>query len=163
MVQDMSFNLLGRDGFGQVPREVNIKAVKDSQVVAEELEWDDVEETLQAINRSRNTDSLGVLADRVIIFVAHDDRLAFTSGDLSECGLDLGVEGVAGHDDDDGHVLVNECERSVLELSSEDTFAMSIADFLDLQGTLKAGSVLISTAHDKQRLGVDQSPLCQLL
>lgn len=43
------------------------------------------------------------------------------------------------------------------------TFGVSVADFLDLQSTLETGGILISTTHDQQGLGVNQSILGQLL
>lgn len=46
--------------------------------------------------------------------------LTLSSGDLSKRRLDLGVERVSSHDEDDGHVLIDKRERSVLELTSED-------------------------------------------
>jgi len=38
--------LLGRDGLSQVPGEVYIESVLYSQMVAQELQWDDVEQPL---------------------------------------------------------------------------------------------------------------------
>ena len=46
--------------------------------------------------------------------------LTLSSGDLSKRRLDLGVERVSSHDEDDRHVLVDKREGSVLELTSED-------------------------------------------
>jgi hypothetical protein len=46
--------------------------------------------------------------------------LTLSSGDLSKRRLDLGVERVSSHDKDDGHVLIDKRERSVLEFTSED-------------------------------------------
>jgi hypothetical protein len=46
--------------------------------------------------------------------------LTLSSGDLSKRRLDLGVERVSSHDEDDGHVLIDKREGSVLELTSED-------------------------------------------
>ncbi len=65
-------------------------------------------------------------------------RLALAGSDLGQGALHLGVERVAGHDEDDAarmasvrcrlrfttndsrKVLVDECQRAVLELSGED-------------------------------------------
>ena len=46
--------------------------------------------------------------------------MTLSSGDLSKRRLDLGIERVSSHDEDDGHVLVDKRERSVLELTSKD-------------------------------------------
>lgn len=46
--------------------------------------------------------------------------LSLSGTHLCEGRLHLGVERVSSHDENDGHVLINERERSVLELSGED-------------------------------------------
>jgi len=46
--------------------------------------------------------------------------LTLSSGNLRKGRLDLGVERVSSHDEDDGHVFIDKRERSVLELTSED-------------------------------------------
>jgi hypothetical protein len=85
--------------------------------------------------------------------------LTLSSGHLSKRGLDLRVERVSSHDEDDGHVLIDERERSVLELTSEDlddkfclctltsltyTLTVHVRDLLDLQSTLQTGGVCSS-------------------
>jgi hypothetical protein len=120
-------------------------------MVTEELERDDVEDTLETVDGRGNDDSLVVSArilwanhvshcavphvpiqrneahlinpvfNSRIIFTADDNWSTFAGGDLSERRLDLGVERVAGHDDYDRHVLVDESERTMLEFSSENT------------------------------------------
>lgn len=153
--------LLGRDRLGKVPREINIKAVEDCQVVAEELERDNVEDTLETIDSSRYDNCLvlstlvlvhAVLDSRVVL-AADDDGSAFSGRDLGEGILDLGVERVTGHDNDDRHILINQRQRSVLELASENTFRVHVGDFLNLEGALEASRVLVSSTHDKQAAG----------
>jgi hypothetical protein len=58
---------------------------------------------------------------------------------LGKGGLDFGIEGVFGHDDDDGHVFVDESERTVFEFTGEDAFGVHVADFFDLERTFEAG------------------------
>ena len=43
--------LLDGDRLGQVTREINVKTLKDGQPVSNELQRDNVEETLEAVNR----------------------------------------------------------------------------------------------------------------
>ena len=77
--------LLGRDRFGpgkpsvigtdrrvmkhsQVPGEVHIKSVLHSQVVAQKLQWDDVEQSLEAVDRPWNANRLDMFQEiRVVV------------------------------------------------------------------------------------------------
>jgi hypothetical protein len=85
--------------------------------------------------------------------------LTLSSGDLSKRRLDLGVERVSSHDEDDGHVLIDKRERSVLEFTSKDlddqfclcsltsstyTLTVHVRDFLDLQSTFQTSGVCSS-------------------
>lgn len=164
--------LLGRDRLGEVSREVNIDAVHDGEVyrsvhiahpritqsrtVRQELERNNVDETLKTIDSSGDTDDLvGRVGNRVVIVIADDDRSTFSSGDLGKSRSDLGVERVSGHDEDDAEnehgqanlayylrkVLVHKRKGPVLELSSEDSLAVHVGNLLDLQGTLKTSSI----------------------
>lgn len=112
--------LLGRDGLGEVAREVDVDAVHDREVVREQLERDDVDETLKTVDRPRDSDKSIVGRERVVVVVADNDRLTLAGLDLLERRLDLRVERVLGHDEDDRKVLVDECEGAVLEFSGED-------------------------------------------
>lgn len=105
----------------QVPREVDIEPVLNSQVITQQLQRDDIQNTLQAIYSLRHADSLDVLGDSFVVFVAHDDGLGFPRGDLGEGRLYLGVQRVLRHDDNHGHVLVDQGEGAVLQFTSEDT------------------------------------------
>jgi len=90
-------------------------------VVAQNLKRDDVQQPLQAINSLGNADRLGTQRDTIVALIAQNDGLGLPGSDLRERRLDLGIQRVLGHDDNDGHVFVNQRKRSVLELASEDT------------------------------------------
>jgi hypothetical protein len=139
--------------------------------VREQLERNDVDETLQAVGSLGYSDDLGSIGNRVVVLVTDNDcwstwprisgadkltGLTLSSSDLSEGRLNLRVEGVSGHNEDDGHVLVDKRQRSVLELSSENlksanscktepgtayTLTVHVRDLLDLQSTLETRSV----------------------
>lgn len=152
-------------------------------MVAKQLQRDDIQDPLKAVDSARdyNLAPAGLLERRVVI-AADDDWLPLAGGNLREGRLDLGVERIAGHDDDYWHVLVDERERAVLEFTSEDTcrcaillvpitrliserrtLRVQITNFLDLEGTLKASSILESTTHDKQRARDLERFRCELL
>ena len=142
-------------------------------MVAKQLQWDDIQDPLKAVDSARNYNlAPASLLERRVVIAADDDWLPLAGGNLGEGRLDLGVERIAGHNDDYWHVLVDERERTVLEFTSEDTcrcvvllvpitgliserrtLRVQITNFLDLEGSLEASSILESTTHDKQRAG----------
>jgi len=91
-------------------------------VVAQNLKRDDVQQTLQTIYSLGNPDRLGTRRDAIVALIAQNDGLGLPRSDLRERRLDLGIQRVLGHDDDNRHVLVNQRERAMLELASEDTY-----------------------------------------
>lgn len=155
--------LLDGDRLGKVPWKVDVDACGDGEVVREELERDDSQETLKAVDGAGDTDGLHTRLDVLVVVVANDNGLTFSRCDLHERGLNLGVQRVLGHDQNDGHRLVNESERTVLELTGKDTFRVHVADFLDLKGALETGSVLISSTHDEQGALLGQSVVSKTL
>lgn len=147
----------------QVPREVDVEAVLDRQVITQQLERDDVQNALQHITRLRHTDRLRVLRHRRVVLIADDDRLRLARRDLRERALHLRVQRVARHDDDHRHVLVDERERAVLELAREDALRVHVADLLDLQRALQARRVLQPAPEDQQRPRVRERRVRQRL
>jgi len=106
----------------QVPGEINVESILHGQVVAKELQGDDVEQSLQTVDGLWNTDRLRVLQEfRVVVVVANDHRSCLPRSDLRERGFDFGEQRISGHNDDDWHVLINQRERAVLEFSGKDT------------------------------------------
>lgn len=127
--------------YSQVPREVDIKAILDSQVVTEELQRNDVQEPLHNIDSLGYTDGLDTLLDAIITIVADNDGMGFASGDLCKGRLNLGVQRILRHDDDHRHVFVNQGQWTVLQFTREDALRVHVADFFDLQGSLQASGV----------------------
>ena len=111
----------------QIPREVDVEAVEDCQVVAEELEGNDVENALETVDSPGYDDRLvlpaivfvSAVIDSWVILAADDDGGTLSSGDLGQGVLNLGVQRVARHDNDYRHVLVNQRQRAVLQLAGE--------------------------------------------
>jgi hypothetical protein len=114
----------------QVSWEIDVETVHHGEMVAQELEGNDVKDALEAVDSGRDEDGLvaaaGVLVcaatDGRIVAIADNDGSALTSGDLGECRLNFWIEGIASHDEDDGHVFIDESQRTVLEFTSEDTY-----------------------------------------
>ena len=126
-------------------------------MVAEKLERNNVEESLQAVNCLRNPDGLATRRDRIVIYVANNDGLGFAGGDLRECRLYFGVQRVLSHDDDDGHVLIDQSEGTVFKLSGENTLRVHVGNFLDFQSALKACG--ISAGRIDQRILATYKPI----
>ena len=74
------FRSLYGDRLGQVPGEVDVQTLHDGQPVGNELERDDVEDTLETVNRLGYLNFQGLAGlEFVIVDVADDDGLATTS------------------------------------------------------------------------------------
>lgn len=72
--------LLDSHRLGQVAREINVETLHDSQPVGNQLQRNDVEETLQAVDSLGNLDLLGLVGCELLIAgVADDNGLATTS------------------------------------------------------------------------------------
>ena len=74
--------LLDRDRLGKVTREVNVQALEDSQPVGNELQGNDVEDTLKAVDGLGDLNLLGLRGLELLISrVADDNGLAAASND----------------------------------------------------------------------------------
>jgi hypothetical protein len=83
-------SLLDGDRLGQVAREIDVQALKNSEPVGNELERDDVEETLEGVDGLGDLDLLSLRGlELLIVRVADDNGLAATSNDW-EVGLVYG-------------------------------------------------------------------------
>ena len=130
--------LLDSDRLGQVPGEVDVQALSNGEPVGHELERDDVEQTLEELVGVRNLDLVGLLAGELLVVLVADDDGATLAGDDLLVGVEgLGEDGVASEDHDDGQVLVDEGEDTVLQLARHDGLAVEVGDLLDLKGAWK--------------------------
>lgn len=78
--------LLDCDRLGQVAREIDVETLQDGQPVGNELERDNVQETLEAVDRLRNLDRLGLRSlEFLVTGVADDNGPAATSNDYRRC------------------------------------------------------------------------------
>lgn len=72
-------------------------------------------------------------------------------------------EVVAGQDHDDGQVLVDQSQHTVLQLTRHDSLTVQVRDLLDLEGTLQSSGVLRAAAEQQQRLLVLKLLLAHVL
>ncbi len=71
------------DRLGQVTRTVHVASTEDSNVVREQLHWNDSQDTLQAIDSVWHFDKLGsILLCLQVTSFADDNRTTFASSDL---------------------------------------------------------------------------------
>jgi hypothetical protein len=80
----------------------------------------------------------------------------------------VGVEGlreeiIASQDHDDGQVLVDQGQHTVLQLTGHDGLTVEVGNLLDLQGTLKGGGELGTTSEKQQGLLVLEGLGAELL
>jgi len=91
-------------------------------VVTQELQGDDVKESLQTVDSPWNADCLDVIQKfGGVIVVADDHGGCLSCGDLRKGGFDFGKERIPGHHDDDWHVLVDQGKGAVFKFPGEDT------------------------------------------
>jgi hypothetical protein len=129
-------SLFDSDTLGQVSGEINIQSFSNGKPVGHQLQWNHVDETLQAINVLRNLDLVNLIAQEFrICSVANDDWSAFTSMNLLISIQRLCKDVVSGKNHDERQVLIDEGKDTVLQLARHDGFTMKIGDFLDLEST----------------------------
>ena len=150
-------SLLDSDRLGQVTGEVNVETLENSEPVGNELKRDDVEETLKNVDGLRDLDLLGLRSlELLIVGVADDDGLTTASNNLLVGVERLLEEVVTGEDHDDGKVLINQGQDTVLQLTRHDSLTVKVRDFLNLKGTLKGSGELATTSEKEKRLLVHE-------
>jgi hypothetical protein len=150
-------SLLDSDRLGQVTGEVNVETLENSEPVGNELKRDDVEETLKNVDGLRDLDLLGLGRLKLLIVgVADDDGLTTASNDLLVGVQRLLEEVVTGEDHDDGKVLIDQGQDTVLQLTGHDSLTVKVRDFLNLEGTLKGSGELATTSEKEKRLLVHE-------
>lgn len=84
-VEPTGASLLDSDRLGQVSREVNVETLKNGQPVGNQLQGNDVENALQAVNSLGDLDLESVrVLELLVTRVADDDGLAASSNDCSD-------------------------------------------------------------------------------
>ena len=72
--------LLHSDRLGEIAREINIEAFTDSEPVGNQLQWDDVEKTLETINSLGDLDLFCLGGGKLGVIVVADNDRTTTSG-----------------------------------------------------------------------------------
>jgi len=147
--------LLNRHRLRKIAGEVHVKAFHNGEPVSNELQGNDIENTLQNIDRFGDLD-LQCLAglELLVTWVADDDGFATTS---DHCGasscqqgcsrtertsgkshtLLIGVQAlleqvIPSEDHDDRQILVHQRQHAVFEFSAHNSLTVQITNFLDL-------------------------------
>ena len=122
-------------------------------MVGQQLQGDDCEDPLQAVNRLGHLQNLRPeFTGFFFPLIADDDGPALSGGDLLH-GIHGLHESVVPHaDHDDGHPFVHKGQGTVFELPGEDSFAVHVRDFLDLEGALQAGCEVVAPAEHQHGL-----------
>ncbi len=116
-------------------------------MVGEQLQGNDRQNALQTVHRVGNGQRpvavpllLAVLRHvplRLGVALLHDEDGVAAPGEHLLEGVDaLRVDGVAHHHHDDGHRLVDQGQRAVLQLAGENALRVHVRQLLDLQGAL---------------------------
>ena len=129
-------HLLNSHTLRQIPWEIHIQPLLHRQPISNQLQWNNIQQSLQYINCARNLDAFRFIVGELgIAFVADYYGSAAASDDLL-----VGIQGfaedvVAGEDHDYGEVFVDEGEDAVFEFAGHDGFAVEVGDFFDFEGT----------------------------
>lgn len=75
----------------------------------------------------------------------------------------LGEDVVTREDHDDGEVLVDQGQDTVLQLTRHDGLAVQVGNLLNLQGTLKGSGELAAAAKQQQGLLILEDLLAEVL
>jgi hypothetical protein len=143
--------LLNSNRLGQVPGEVDVQALSNSNPVGHELERNDIEQTLEKLVSVRDLNLVGLLAGELhVVLVADDNGTSLASDDLLVGVERFGENRVTGEDHDNGEVLIDKSKDTVLQFTRHDSLAVEVRDLLDLEGALEGGSVLGTTAKKKK-------------
>jgi hypothetical protein len=141
------------DRLGQVARAVDVEAALHGNMVGQELERNDGQDALQAVDGLRDPEALlAQLGHLGIVLVANDDGVAAARMHLAERVQTLELARVVHDDHADGHVLVDHGERTMLQLARQDALRVHVGELLDLERALQARGEVEATAHDEQRL-----------
>lgn len=76
----------------QITGEVNVKPIHYSKVIAEKLQGNDIEKTLEAVDGLWNANGLRRGRNRRIVVITNDNGLGFPGSYLRERGLNLYLE-----------------------------------------------------------------------
>src|SRR5579883_2269134 len=153
--------LFHRDRLGEVPGLVDVAATAHRDVIGQQLQGHDLENGGQFLRGRGNVDDvISGIPDFGVAFGSERDDLAGARLDLLEVGHGLfvaddgqGIVGVAGGDDDDGQVLVDEGIGAVLHFAGGVALGVNVGDFLQLEGAFEGDGVVDAAAEEEKVLG----------
>mmetsp|Transcript_4386 Transcript_4386/g.15738 ORF Transcript_4386/g.15738 Transcript_4386/m.15738 type:complete len:269 (+) Transcript_4386:1091-1897(+) len=147
------------DRFGQVSGLVHVETPEHGEVVAQELERNDVQDGLEAVAHGVHRDDPGppviflaaeVVQDVVVPFAHQEDQPALPGQQLLDRGPHLLPEGVIRGHHHRWHGLVDQREGAVLELPGQDALAVHVAKLLHLERQLQGSGIVVAPAERQQ-------------
>lgn len=75
----------------------------------------------------------------------------------------LGEDFIASENHDDGKILVDQGQNTMLQLTRHDGLAVKVGDFLDLESTLQGSRELATSAQEQQTLLVLEGSGAEIL
>ena len=91
------------------------------------------------------------------VAVRKNVQLAATRAHFLHIALELFQKTVVGRYRHDGHLTVNQRQRSVLELAGRIGFSVDVADFLELEAAFQREGVVEAAPDEEAALGVDEA------
>src|SRR5687768_3583783 len=153
----MIMGLLYGDALGQVARLVHVVALGAGQFSSKNLQRNRGEQRHQQCGRLRDVEHvLRVILDRLVAFLGDHQGAGPACADFLDVADHLGVQGVpparGGHHNEDRLAVVDQGDRTVLELAGSEAFSVDVRDFLELQSTLEGYRVTHVTAQEQHGL-----------
>ena len=94
-------------------------------------------------------DMQSVGSDHFTVGVGKHVKLAASRSNFLQVGLQLLQQCVVGRHRNHRHVLVDQCQRSVLQLPGRIGFGVDVADFLEFEGAFKCDRVVPSAPGEQ--------------
>ena len=134
--------LFYRNGFCEVSGLVDILALADGDVISEQLQRDGGYQRFEALHDVGQFDDLvSNLRDGVVALRDKRDDTTLTGLDFLDVREHLLVHGVMCCYNHDGHIAINQRDRSVLHLSGGITLGMDIGNLLQFQRALQSHGI----------------------
>ena len=130
--------LFHRDRLGQIARLVHVGAAQHGDVVGQKLQRDgENNRRADAPHMRGHGDDVNAIAlHKSCVFVGKHKQFAAACAHFFQVGFELGLEIILRRNGDDGHVLVHQRQRAVLELAGRVGFGVDVGNLLEFESAL---------------------------